>query len=588
MRTRYCSRCLTTFHDDVEGCPNLSCRNVRPAGGWGDLLNPGEVLDRTYRIDKVLAIGGAGVTYLARELGHEGAEVVGPKLAIKVLWAQRDQGGFLRRLATEAQILQGVQHPQIVECRGFVNRTGHPSYLVTRFEEGGSLLDHVARVGPLPLSVAAQVARQICWALEVAHRQGVIHRDLKPENVLLAASVARETVPDVRVADFGIAKVHGSLGGMTRVGAFVGTPAYAAPEQFEGTPPEPAADVYALGALLLFCVTTETLVDPSEGHDIEALHVELLRRLPPRLPAAVGTPAARARLEGLLARVMAVSPADRPGLGALERELAALASEVELQGPYIADEPVRLATVQGQATRGSGTVVPDLLDGPADDGGTTGMFQRILRGSDEDDDDAPLSKPAAPSPAPGPPRVTSSPAPAAPTAPTPVVFSNSLPAALPVPPAEPAPAPAPEPPVVAPKRASGGLLVGAIFLGALACGGVGAGWYFRDQLPAGLVPGLGARTLTQGEVDPVDRADHDAIAGTLGRRVPDAAVACNANPAGLQVAVIVDPGGVVTRAELLQYAGSAPEGCLYAALRQERFPRAAGSTETVRVAVTLP
>jgi hypothetical protein len=133
-----------------------------------------------------------------------------------------------------------------------------------------------------------------------------------------------------------------------------------------------------------------------------------------------------------------------------------------------------------------------------------------------------------------------------------------------------------------------GLIVGSMVVGLLVCGGAGAAWFLRDRLPAGLVPGLGARTLTQAETDPVDRADHDGIAGGLGRRAPDAAVACNVNPAGLQVAVTVDPGGVVTRAELLKYAGSAPEGCLYAALRQERFPRVPGSTGTVRVAVTLP
>ena len=121
-RTRYCSRCLTTFPSDAQRCPNLACRAARPAAGWGELLDEGAILDRTYRIHARLAIGGAGVTYLAGELGPDGTAEVGPRVAIKVLYQQRDQGTYLRRLSTEAQILQGLNHPQIVECRGFVHR----------------------------------------------------------------------------------------------------------------------------------------------------------------------------------------------------------------------------------------------------------------------------------------------------------------------------------------------------------------------------------------------------------------------------------------------------------------------------------
>ena len=79
------------------------------------------MLDRHYVIERALAVGGAGLTYLAREVGPAG-EPAGPKLAIKVLYQQRDKGDFLRRLANEAQILQELAHSHIVECRGFVHR----------------------------------------------------------------------------------------------------------------------------------------------------------------------------------------------------------------------------------------------------------------------------------------------------------------------------------------------------------------------------------------------------------------------------------------------------------------------------------
>lgn len=89
QRTRYCSRCLTTFHGEVERCPNLACHAARPGAGWGELLEPGETIDRTYRVHQRLAVGGAGVTYLARETDAAGGEF-GPPLAVKILYQQRD------------------------------------------------------------------------------------------------------------------------------------------------------------------------------------------------------------------------------------------------------------------------------------------------------------------------------------------------------------------------------------------------------------------------------------------------------------------------------------------------------------------
>ena len=81
----------------------------------------GDILDRHYLVHKCVAIGGAGVTYLAQELDGEDS-VTGDRLAIKVLYAQRDQGAYLQRLATEAQILLQLNHPHIVDIRGFVQR----------------------------------------------------------------------------------------------------------------------------------------------------------------------------------------------------------------------------------------------------------------------------------------------------------------------------------------------------------------------------------------------------------------------------------------------------------------------------------
>ena len=262
----------------------MGCGRKKPAEGWGELLGAGDLLDRHYRILRPLAVGGAGATYLAQE-EDAGGKLLPVELAIKVLYTQRDSGPFLRRLANEAQILQELDDAHIVECRGFVHRTGHAPYLVTRYERGGTLRGHVKRVGPLSAVVAGAIVRQILLALKAAHRLGVVHRDLKPENVLLTDLVDAATIPTVRVADFGIAKLSGGLGdGLTRVGSFVGTPEYAAPEQFEGTTPGPAADIFATGGLLYTLLTGQPPVRFAHRNDTAACYAELLLVLPPKIP----------------------------------------------------------------------------------------------------------------------------------------------------------------------------------------------------------------------------------------------------------------------------------------------------------------
>ena len=325
-RQHYCSRCLTTFSADESQCPNLACRRKKPSRGWGVIFSEGDVFDRTYNIHKMLAVGGAGVTYLARELDGAGEET-GPRVAIKVLLAARDQGPYVRRLATEAQIIQELDHPNIVQYLGFVHRAGHSPYLLTRFEAGGSLLDHMRRVGTLSVRQTALVGRQICWALEKGHERGIVHRDLKPENVLLTRAVPLGDDPVVRVADFGIAKVRGGLGSnLTRVGAFVGTPHYAAPEQFVGGSVTEAADVYATGALLYFTMTARHVVKFADRLDPEDGFQLLCDSLPPKIVRPDDDAEDIRRMDAVLAVAMEVDPLKRCSVVELDRMLEQVAA----------------------------------------------------------------------------------------------------------------------------------------------------------------------------------------------------------------------------------------------------------------------
>ncbi|MBX2800060.1 MAG: protein kinase [Myxococcales bacterium] len=277
------------------------------------LLGPGDLLDRHYVIERCLAVGGAGLTYLARETDPEGA-ATGPRLAIKVLYSARAAGPFLRRLSNEAQILQELAHDHIVQLRGFVHRAGHEPYLVTLFEEGGSLSDHVKRVGPLDPGAAAAILKQILLALDVAHQSGVVHRDLKPDNVLLSSSVPADAIPHCRVADFGIAKVSGHVGTqLTSMGAFVGTPEYAAPEQFEGGSPGPPTDVFAAAGVLIFLLTGHPPFRFAHRADPSVCHREMLSQLPITLDdeQVRGTPEQLAQLQAVVHHLMATRPEQR-------------------------------------------------------------------------------------------------------------------------------------------------------------------------------------------------------------------------------------------------------------------------------------
>lgn len=536
-RTRYCSRCLTTFQGDEERCPNLGCRSGRPGTGWGELLEPGETIDRTYRVHRRLAVGGAGVTYLTREIGPAGDEV-GPLLAVKLLYQQRDQGPYLRRLATEAQILQGLAHPQIVEYRGFVHRTGHSPYLVTRFEEGGSLLDHLRRVGTLSIPVTAAIGRQVCWALEVAHRQGVVHRDLKPENVLLVRPVARDQIPEIRVADFGIAKVFGGVGErLTRVGAFVGTPQYASPEQFDGLTPEPAADIYALGAMMLFCLTGRPVVDFDDTDDFEAQKAKLVAALPPRLPALQADPTVKAWMEDALAALMTPEPGDRVDLSTIDQRLADLAAERD-PGFALSNPGTRYARTRPSLGAGRSDVGVEPAPLPPVN---THTWSGEAEGQPKAAKVAAQYPPKAPELRPPPTRTVDKPSPAASKR---TVALGAL-----------------------------GLVVAAVLLAGVA----GAAWY--------LWPREEVYVLTGQENDPGWRAEWRNLASELGVRGVPAEQACKAGNK-LPVSAVIRPDGSLQRLEILEGGSEASRACLEKEVGKTPFKRTVGGT--VKVSVTLP
>jgi WD40 repeat protein len=197
-----------------------------------------------YEILGELGRGGMGVVYRARQVR------LNRTVALKMILAGGHAGpAALARFRTEAEAVAQLQHPNIVQIYD-VGEAGGLPYFSLEYAEGGGL-DRRLDGTPLPPREAAALVETLARAVHEAHRKGVVHRDLKPANILLSA----EGTP--KITDFGLAKRLDSQDGQTQTGAVLGSPSYMAPEQAAGKAREvgPAADVYALGAILYELLT---------------------------------------------------------------------------------------------------------------------------------------------------------------------------------------------------------------------------------------------------------------------------------------------------------------------------------------------
>jgi serine/threonine-protein kinase len=197
-----------------------------------------------YEVEAVLGRGGMGVVYRARHLR------LNRTVALKTLIIGSYAGPQERaRFQREAEAVAGLHHPNIVAVHDVGDHEGWP-YFTMELLEGGSLAQALAGT-PQPARQAAALLITLAEAVQVAHRAGIVHRDLKPANILLTG----DGTP--KVADFGLARHSEGEPELTLSGARMGTPSYMAPEQVIGRAGTigPAADIYALGALLYEMLT---------------------------------------------------------------------------------------------------------------------------------------------------------------------------------------------------------------------------------------------------------------------------------------------------------------------------------------------
>src|SRR6516165_9141260 len=211
-----------------------------------------------YEIGQELGRGAMGVVLAARH------RMLERDVAIKRLppaFASDDE--VRRRFGQEARTLAALVHAHIVPVYDFVDREGL-CLLVMEALPGGTLWDRFTSEG-VTIATACTAVLATCAGLQHAHSKGVLHRDVKPENLMFAADQT------LKVTDFGIAQVFGGEETVTTVGgAVIGTPAYMAPEQAEGRPCGPQADVYAT-ATVLYELLSARLPFSIEGEPIEVL-----------------------------------------------------------------------------------------------------------------------------------------------------------------------------------------------------------------------------------------------------------------------------------------------------------------------------
>ncbi|MBK9032008.1 MAG: protein kinase [Myxococcales bacterium] len=269
-----------------------------------------------YVIERTIGAGGMGEVYAGRH------PVIGKRVAIKVLrrdLASRPESA--ERFLREARAVNQVDHPNVVDVFALGRLADGRLYLVMDLLDGESLRATLA-AGALPAARALVILEQVAAALDAAHDKGVIHRDLKPDNIVLTGPSDR---PTAHVLDFGIAKLVADAQGdavatLTGQGAWLGTPAYMAPEQWTADGATAASDRYALGVLAFELITGKA---PFHAPSLPAMMEQHFRAAVPSVTTAAGA-ALPAGLDRVFARALAKEPSARPASARLlVEELAA-------------------------------------------------------------------------------------------------------------------------------------------------------------------------------------------------------------------------------------------------------------------------
>src|SRR5215813_2784256 len=282
-----------------------------------------------------LGRGAMGLTYRATDTSLQ------RKVALKIIKtdiAERSADAR-ERFMREARAAAALRHENIATVYqfGMCLETGQYFYAMELIE-GETLDERVHRAGPLDARTTIKIGQQVTSALAAAEKHGLVHRDLKPANLMLVnpddveatgtdraqskrsrmRALSKARVPVVKIIDFGLAKAFHTATDLKSLthDRFVGTPAFASPEQFEHSALDVRSDIYSLGETLWFALTGKT---PFAGHSLEEIHgAQQSNALPGEQLKAARVPH---RLRSVLEAMLAFEPASRPGTSELATRL---------------------------------------------------------------------------------------------------------------------------------------------------------------------------------------------------------------------------------------------------------------------------
>ena len=282
---------------------------TQPHEPWHDptpAVVPGIVLDNRYRLEDLLGRGATAEVYRGID------ELLGRAVAVKVFHRGLGDATTVVRQRTEMQVLAKLHHPHLVIVYDAKLGVDHGdesgqdadlTYLVMELVEGGTLANRITPTGMPPADVA-RAGAAVAGALAAVHSYGLVHRDIKPANILIS------TTGDVKLSDFGIARDL-EAERLTAAADVLGTAAYLSPEQARGAEVGPPTDVYALGLVLLECLTGHR---EYPGRAVESAVARLLRDplVPDSLPGS---------WPALLRTMTQADPARRPTAAQVEAAL---------------------------------------------------------------------------------------------------------------------------------------------------------------------------------------------------------------------------------------------------------------------------
>src|SRR5262252_4986355 len=249
-----------------------------------------------------LGAGAMAITYRAHDT------VLNSVVALKVIDRKVAQHpGARSRFLREARTAAQIRHPNVARVTHYGEQDGECFY-VMQLVEGETLEAKVRREGPMPLALALEIIEQAARALVAAEAGGVVHRDIKPSNIMLESDPSG--TPIVKVIDYGIAKVltpEAQSGAEQTQTGFIGTPAFASPEQFgEGHKIDTRSDIYSLGATFWYLLTGRV---PFLSGSMEGIRAKQEKALPVEELRSLHVPG---QVVSLLKSMLAPDPKDRP------------------------------------------------------------------------------------------------------------------------------------------------------------------------------------------------------------------------------------------------------------------------------------